>query len=51
MGQVDFAAGFASVRAFNRVVADIFARSSTELPPAARRRPAALMLPAVLLAC
>ncbi|MFC3494803.1 AlkA N-terminal domain-containing protein [Glycomyces rhizosphaerae] len=31
MGQVAFAAGFASIRAFNRVVADVYACSPTEL--------------------
>jgi AraC family transcriptional regulator, regulatory protein of adaptative response / DNA-3-methyladenine glycosylase II len=31
MGQVAFAAGFASIRAFNRVVAEVFACSPTEL--------------------
>lgn len=31
MGQVAFAAGFASIRAFNRVVADVFACAPTEL--------------------
>ncbi|WP_205326461.1 AlkA N-terminal domain-containing protein [Glycomyces sp. YM15] len=31
MGEVAFAAGFASIRAFNRVVADVYACSPTEL--------------------
>ncbi|GAA1690804.1 AlkA N-terminal domain-containing protein [Glycomyces endophyticus] len=40
MGQVAFAAGFASIRAFNRVVADVFACSPTELRAKTRTRPA-----------
>ncbi|MFG3342116.1 AlkA N-terminal domain-containing protein [Glycomyces sp. NPDC048151] len=38
MGQVAFAAGFASIRAFNRVVADVFACSPTELRTKAKGR-------------
>ncbi|PRY56883.1 AlkA N-terminal domain-containing protein [Glycomyces artemisiae] len=38
MGQVAFAAGFASIRAFNRVVADVFACSPTELRAKTRNR-------------
>lgn len=41
MGQVAFAAGFASIRAFNRVVAEVYACSPTEL-----RRKAARPVPA-----
>jgi AraC family transcriptional regulator of adaptative response / DNA-3-methyladenine glycosylase II len=37
MGQVAFAAGFASIRAFNRVVAEVFACSPTELRAKATR--------------
>ncbi|MBO3732207.1 DNA-3-methyladenine glycosylase 2 family protein [Glycomyces niveus] len=40
MGQVAFAAGFASIRAFNRVVADVFACSPTELRAKAKGRTA-----------
>lgn len=38
MGQVAFAAGFASIRAFNRVVAEVFACSPTELRTKAKGR-------------
>jgi AraC family transcriptional regulator, regulatory protein of adaptative response / DNA-3-methyladenine glycosylase II len=38
MGQVAFAAGFASIRAFNRVVADVFACAPTELRLKAKGR-------------
>jgi AraC family transcriptional regulator, regulatory protein of adaptative response / DNA-3-methyladenine glycosylase II len=39
MGQVAFAAGFASIRAFNRVVAEVFACSPTELRAKANATP------------
>ncbi|THV33425.1 DNA-3-methyladenine glycosylase 2 family protein [Glycomyces buryatensis] len=38
MGRIAFAAGFASIRAFNRVVADVFACSPTTLRHKAARR-------------
>ncbi|MDA1360129.1 helix-turn-helix domain-containing protein [Glycomyces luteolus] len=41
MGQVAFAAGFASIRAFNRVVADVYACAPTELRAKAKGRAAA----------
>jgi AraC family transcriptional regulator of adaptative response / DNA-3-methyladenine glycosylase II len=40
MGQVAFAAGFSSIRAFNRVVAEVFACSPTELRAKTKTRPA-----------
>ncbi|GAB4003296.1 hypothetical protein GCM10029992_44390 [Glycomyces albus] len=41
MGQVAFAAGFTSIRAFNRVVAEVYASSPTELRRRAAGRRAA----------